>query len=91
MGDEGGIGVCWVKPIPSFQVGSLLLPNEYLRASSGNPRITRTDPIFGVILQVREGILEDFEYELFLSNGNRTWKHQFTIHNLFDVYCCTGE
>jgi len=74
-----------VKLIPSFQVGSLLLPNEYLRANSGN------DPIFGVILQVREGILEDFEYELFLSNGNRTWKHQSTIHNLFDVYCCTGE
>lgn len=77
--------MCWVKLIPSFQVGSLLLPNEYLRANSGN------DPIFGVILQVREGILEDFVYELFLSNGNRTWKHQSTIHNLFDVYCCTGE
>jgi hypothetical protein len=78
-----------VKPIPSFQVGSLLLPNEYLRANN------RNNPIFGVILPVREGIferiLEDFEYELFLSNGNRTWKHQFTIHNLFDVYCCTGE
>jgi len=74
-----------VKPIPSFQVGSLLLPNEYLCANNGN------NPVFGVILQVRDGILEDFEYELFLSNGNRTWKHQSTIHNLFDVHCCTGE
>jgi len=69
-----------MKKSPLFQVGSLLLPNEYLRNNN--------EYIFGVIIQVRKGIMEPFEYELFLTNGIRNWHYESRIQDLFDVHCC---
>lgn len=62
---------------PKYKIGMKIIPNEYL--------IKNKKPLFGIILDQKDGILDHFIYKVVLSNLVEKWINESDLENLFEI------